>query len=277
MPNLSTLVFDIETIPDLANLPRRQPSDPAMSDGGAPEPTYREQPLKPALQQVVAIAAAWITPNGALRRLTALGEPSWGEPELIREMFRIIIEGHPRLVGWNSNGFDLPVLVYRAMVHHIAVPEFYRFGEPYQGYRQRFDEHSHIDLMDLLSFYGASTRLKLDDMARILGIPGKLGVDGTQVFSLYQENRTAEIRTYYETDVLTTALIWARYAEHRGWWDATQFTTFEQSVLAWLEARTDAKWQTFQAAWRPSFVVARHSSGDNNTAPKDSQTPSKER
>ena len=45
----------------------------------------------------------------------------------------------------------------------------------------RFDEHSHIDLMDQLSFYGVSPRLKLDEMARVLGIPGKCGLEGSQV------------------------------------------------------------------------------------------------
>lgn len=265
MPNFSTLVFDIETIPDRAVLPQSQPPDPAATADAVLDSSYQKPPLKPALQQVVAIAAAWIAPNGALRRLTALGEPTWSESELIREMFRIIIEGHPRLVGWNTSGFDLPVLVYRAMVHHIAAPEFYQFGEPYQGYRRRFDEHSHIDLMDLLSFYGASTRLKLDEMARVLGLPGKLGIDGSQVFSFYQEHRIAEIRTYCETDVLTTALIWARYAEHRGWWDATQFTTFEQSVAAWLDAHTEG-WQAFKAAWRPSSRVIGHASWEDDPA-----------
>ncbi|MCL4495091.1 MAG: 3'-5' exonuclease [Firmicutes bacterium] len=263
----STFVFDLETIPDLVALRRLQHVNDDVSDEAVLESAdLNSQSLKPAFQQIVAIAGAWIAPNGALRRLTALGDLSWSEAELVQEMFRIIVEGHPRLAGWNTGGFDLPVLVYRAMVHHIATPGFYQIGEPYHGYRKRFDEEGHIDLMDILSFYGASTRLKLDEMAAVLGVPGKLGTDGSQVFSLYQEQRIADIRTYCETDVLTTALVWARYAEHRGWWDATQCTTFEQSVLAWLEVQTDPVWNAFRAGWQPNTTVAGHSHWVEDTA-----------
>ena len=265
VPELSTLVLDIETIPDPRTSPHSPPANPGTDQDA-------RQPLKPAMQQVIAIAVAWIAPTGALRRLTALGEPTWNEAALIREMFRIIMEGRPRLVGWNTQGFDLPVLVYRALVHHIAAPEFYQFGEPYQGYRRRFDEHSHIDLMDLLSFYGASPRLKLDEMARVLGIPGKCGLDGSQVWPLYQAGDLHTIRTYCETDVLTTALIYGRYAEHRGWWNTTQFTTFEQSVRAWLDIQTDARWQAFQATWQPSSRVIGHAPWSEDSTQSGSNT-----
>jgi hypothetical protein len=166
-----------------------------------------------------------------------------------------VSERHPQLVGWNSGGFDLPVLVYRAMVHGIAAPGFYQHGEPYHGYRKRFDEESHIDLMDVLSFYGASARSKLDEMAQVLGIPGKLGIDGGQVSDLYAAGDVATIRSYCETDVLTTAMVYARYALHRGWWDRTQFDTFENSAAAFLDTVTGSQWEAFRTAWKPSSAI----------------------
>ncbi len=103
----------------------------------------------------------------------------------------------PQLAGWNSGGFGLPVLIYRAMVHHITALGFYWAGaNPYQGYRKRFDEDWHIDLMDILNSYGASARLKLDEMAAVIGVPGKIGVDGSQVLPLYQAGQLEPIRTY---------------------------------------------------------------------------------
>ncbi|MDA8205162.1 MAG: 3'-5' exonuclease [Thermaerobacter sp.] len=228
MPHV--LVFDCETIPLIES-----------SD---------ETAVKPLFQQIVAIAGAWINPSGVIQRLAALGQPSWSEAELVREFFKIVSERHPQLVGWNSGGFDLPVLVYRAMVHGIAAPAFYLHGEPYHGYRKRYDEESHIDLMDVLSFYGASTRAKLDEMALLLGVPGKLGVDGSQVAELYAAGDLKTIRAYCETDVLTTALVYSRYAIHRGWWDEAQLHSFELSLAALLDASSDAQWQAFRDQWR---------------------------
>lgn len=244
----NVFVFDIETIPT------------------APLPD--DAPVKPVFQQVVAIAGAWIAPSGAIQRLAALGTPSASEAELVGEFFRIVGERHPQLVGWNSGGFDLPVLVYRAMVHGIAAPGFYQYGEPYHGYRKRFDEESHIDLMDVLSFYGASARAKLDEMAQALGIPGKLGIDGGQVGELYAAGDVATIRSYCETDVLTTAMVYARYALHRGWWDRTQYDTFEASAATLLDAATGPQWEAFRSAWKPSAAImgARGLEGTDNSS-----------
>ncbi len=248
-------MFDTETIPDIPALRHLQNANPELTDDEVIAAAQTDdRPVKPGLQCIVAVAGAWIAPNGTLRQLRALGDPGWSETELVRETFRIISEGHPQLVGWNTSGFDLPVLVYRAMVHQIAAPGFYQFGEPYHGYRKRFDEESHIDLMDILSFYGASPRLKLDEMATVLGIPGKLGIDGSQVWPLYQVGELEAIRTYCTSDVLTTALVYGRYALHRGWWDETQMTTFEESVAAWLDAQDGPTWTAFRTAWHP--VVA---------------------
>lgn len=243
-------VFDLETIPDWTRLQAASPPSEAPGEADAPASAPTRMP-KPAFHQIVAIAGAWIAPNGALRQLRALGEPVWSEAELVREAFRIISEGRPRLVGWNSHGFDLPVLVYRAMVHGIAAPQFYVWGEPYHGYRKRFDEDNHLDLMDVLSFYGSSPRLSLHEMARALDIPGKLDMDGSQVWERYQAGDLAAIRTYCTADVLTTALVFGRYAYHRGWWGPEQMTTWENSVAAWLDAQTDPVWVRFQAQWRP--------------------------
>ena len=59
-----------------------------------------------------------------------------------------------------TGGFDLPVIRYRAMLHGVAAPEFYRLdGEwKWNNYQNRFHD-MHVDLMDVLSGYGASMRI----------------------------------------------------------------------------------------------------------------------
>jgi 3'-5' exonuclease len=55
----------------------------------------------------------------------ALGAPHVGERserELISAFVGKIGELSPQLVTFNGNGFDLPVLCYRAMIHAVSAP-----------------------------------------------------------------------------------------------------------------------------------------------------------
>lgn len=251
------MVFDVETVPD-ADAGRRQLNlDPSVPDSEVRslmiqhriQETGGSSFMKPAFHQVVAIAAALIDDNGSLRRLTALGDLHASEKELVSEFFRVIADARPRLVGWNTGGFDLPTLILRGMRHGVTARAFYQVGEPYHGYRKRFDEESHIDLMDVLSGYGATARLSLDEMASVLKVPGKLDVTGNDVLSLHEEGKIKDIRAYCELDVLTTSLIFARYAAHRGWFDEEQQGTFYHSVRQFLDQHADPHWQKFLSSW----------------------------
>lgn len=251
------LVFDIETIPD-AEAGRRllrcsddQPDDAVrgqMLDERRSH-TGGSDFLKPAFHQVVAIACALIDDQGHLRRIRALGNSTDSEDVLVQEFFRIVQDARPRLVGWNSSGFDLPTLIYRAIRHQVVTPTFYQVGEPYHGYRKRFDEEGHLDLMDVLSGYGASARLSLHEMAMLLGIPGKLEVSGDDVLQLFNEGDHEAIRAYCMHDVLTTTLIFGRYAHHRGWMDEAVWQTFANSVYQFLDESADNQWTVFREQW----------------------------
>ncbi|PSR32173.1 MAG: 3'-5' exonuclease [Sulfobacillus benefaciens] len=251
------MIFDIETVPDADSgrawlkLPNSAPDHEVRTSMVQQriEETGGSSFLKPGFHQVVSIAAAIVDDSGALRRLTALGRLDSSESELVKEFFRIISDAHPRLVGWNSSGFDLPTLVLRAVLHGIAAPEFYRFGEPYHGYRKRFDEESHIDLMDVLSGYGAAPRMSLHEMACMMKMPGKLEVSGKDVADLYQGNQIQEIRDYCELDVLTTTLIFASYAYHRQWFNEDQKHAFDHSVNTFLTNHHETHWKMFARRW----------------------------
>lgn len=253
------MVFDAETVPD-AELGRRwlkvgpEVNDTdvrqLMLDKRLADTGGQSNFLKPPFHRVVAIAAALIDENGAIRRLGPVGEESDGEAHTLRVFFQVIAELSPRLVGWNSAGFDIPMLLYRAMRHGIATPAFYRIGEPYHGYRKRFDEDSHLDLMDMLSGYGASPRATLDEAACLVGVPGKLEVDGNDVTRLFEDGDLARIRQYCSHDVLTTTLIFMHYAYHRGWLDDDGRHTLEHSARRWVAEDQDGLWGPFQRAWQ---------------------------
>lgn len=253
------MVFDIETVPD-ADMGRRW----LDIDATVPDADVRRQMLekrqeqtggqseflKPPFHQVVAISAALIDDTGVIRRLGPLGAPHDDEEALLRDFFHVIEDVTPRLVGWNTSGFDIPTLLYRAMARHIPAPAFYRFGEPYHGYRKRFDEESHLDLMDVLSGYGASARASLDEIAAMVGVPGKLDVDGQDVAKLFETGEIERIRQYCSHDVLTTTLVFMHYAHHRGWLDDGGRQTLGDSAWRWVVDDESNMWAPFRTVWQ---------------------------
>lgn len=250
------MVFDIETVPDVKTGRRWLNLAPSQGEEAVAEAMLAASPgnptapfLKPAFHQVVAIAAALIDDQGRMRRLAALGNPDDNEATLVQQFFKVVGDLKPRLVGWNSSAFDLPVLIYRALYHRLRVPEFYRHGEPYHSYRKRYDEESHLDLMDVLSGYGASTRVSLHEIAALLGVPGKMGTTGADVWRLWRGGAREAIRAYCESDVMTTAIVFAQYAYHRGWFDTHALETFEASARAFLTLSGGGHWAQFRAYW----------------------------
>ncbi|MGH8204643.1 MAG: 3'-5' exonuclease, partial [Steroidobacteraceae bacterium] len=107
----------------------------------------------------------------------------------------------------------------------------------------------HVDLMDVLSGYQARGRASLEHAALLLGLPGKLGMGGDQVFEFWRAGRVAEIRAYCETDVLNTYLIWLRFQLVRGLLAPAQHVVETARVRAWLAERAEPHWRQYDAAW----------------------------
>ena len=124
------------------------------------------------------------------------------------------------LVSWNGGGFDLPVIHYRSLLHSVEAPHYWEVGETNRAYRynnfiNRF-HWRHIDLMDVLSGFQPRAGAPLHEIALLLGLPGKLGMKGSDVWSAYRSGQIDEIRNYCETDVLNTYLIYLRFEQIRG-------------------------------------------------------------
>jgi len=69
----------------------------------------------------------------------------------------------PILVTFGGNGFDLPLLRYRAFALGVPVPGLHAGG--HRNYWHRFGS-DHIDLCDVLSGYGGSTKPSLAEKRR---------------------------------------------------------------------------------------------------------------
>jgi predicted PolB exonuclease-like 3'-5' exonuclease len=158
------------------------------------------------------------------------------------------------LVTWNGGGFDLPVLHYRSLLHGVSAPHYWDTGEldrefKWNNYLNRFHAR-HTDLMDVLSGYQGRATARLDDIAQMLGLPGKLGMDGSQVWDAYQAGKLAEIRDYCETDVLNTYLVYLRFELIRGNLDQKGHEMEIRRVRDFLKAESRPHFQAFLEAWK---------------------------
>ncbi|MDP2640571.1 MAG: 3'-5' exonuclease, partial [Betaproteobacteria bacterium] len=183
------LAFDIETAPDCDGLRRLYDLDPALSDKDVAEIAFQRRRaaanhdfLQLHQHRVIAIACA--LREGEAFRVWSLGTPEDSEAELIRRFFDGVEKYTPQLVSWNGGGFDLPVLHYRSLVHGIAAPRYWDQGESeykdsrdfkWNNYISRYHAR-HLDLMDLLALYQPRNNVPLDEMAKLIGFPGKLGM-----------------------------------------------------------------------------------------------------
>ena len=97
--------------------------------------------------------------------------------------------------------------------------------------------------------YTGRANAPLDDLAKLCGFPGKMGVDGSQVWSLYQEGRLAEIRDYCETDVVNTYLVYCRYLLLRGVLTRSAYDAEVELVRSYLSRQDAQHWREYLARW----------------------------
>ncbi len=194
----SYLVIDIETILD--------PELPIAESAEA-----ERLPAAPH-HKVVAIGALQLGREYECKKLGIVGRDSTNEAEILGEFAKILDEHQPTLVTYNGRGFDLPVIAMRCLRHGIPFKHYYQNRDV----RYRFSPDGHLDVMDFIADYGATKSSRLDIVAKLVGMPGKVGVDGKDVGPLVHAGRIAEVRDYCLCDVVQTAAVFLRVQLLRG-------------------------------------------------------------
>ena len=97
-------------------------------------------------------------------------------------------------------------------------------------------EEGHIDLCDWLADHGATRSGSLDAVARLFGLPGKIGVDGSQVEGLYRAGQLAKIQSYCLADVVQTAFVLLRFRLLQGVLSPTAYVDAATALLEALAA-----------------------------------------
>jgi len=217
-------VFDIETIPDVDS-GRRIYDLGGLGDEDTAKAMFnlRQQQtggefLPLHLQRICAISV--VLRHADRVRVWSLGDADADEAELVRRFFDGIDKFAPTLVSWNGGGFDLPVLHYRALLHGVQAPRYWDTGGEdrdfkWNNYLSRYHER-HTDLMDVLAAYQPRATARLDEVASMLGFPGKMGMSGAKVWDAFLAGDIEGIRNYCETDVLNTYLVYLRFELIRG-------------------------------------------------------------
>jgi len=254
---LSTLVFDIETVPDI-ELGRRVFGLGDLSDAQVAKAMFAQarrddgrEFLPHEQHRIVAISC--VLRRGDALNVWSLGGLESDERDLVTRFFDGIDRHTPTLVSWNGGAFDLPVLHYRALRHGVVARRYWETGNEDQSFRwnnylSRYHER-HTDLMDVLAGYQPRAKASLDDVAALLGLPGKLGFSGDKVWDAYAAGDLLGIRRYCETDVLNTFLIYLRFQHMRGQLDAQELQAEERRVREWLAAASEPHFAQFLAAW----------------------------
>ncbi len=254
------MVFDIETVPDVQQGRRLLDLSAETSDKEVKEALI-ERRLKQTqgtsdflphyLQKIVAISIVARTEDWV--KVWSLGDEASQEKELVLRFFQGLERYTPWLVSWNGGGFDLPVLHYRALLHSIACPRYWDSGEQdpqfkWNNYLSRFHQR-HTDLMDVLAGYQNRANAPLDEIAKMLGFPGKMGMKGSEVLEQYENNNIKSIRDYCETDVLNTYLVYLRYQLLRGQLNAESLTFEEERLKEHLRASEKSHLLEFLKLW----------------------------
>jgi predicted PolB exonuclease-like 3'-5' exonuclease len=236
-PSAEYLVLDIETVPDVERWNR--PEAPERTEPAFP-PTWAHR--------IVVIGCLWLDHGYRLKRIGVIGDPGEslprGEPDggegppdarergLLEDFSRFVGRARPVLVTYNGRSFDLPVIALRSLCHGVSLGWYYRE----RNVRYRYSEEGHLDLCDWLADHGATRSGSLDALARLIGLPGKIGVDGSQVEGLYKAGQLAAIQRYCLADVAQTALLFLRFRLLQGMLGAEDYQRATAALLDGLAA-----------------------------------------
>jgi len=217
-------VFDIETRIDKALLNRVFYRGANLTDDDAYARFRDEQrggEFPPVtLHTPISIAVGDVSEDYVLRAVESLAPDDYSEERLAREFWRRAEHFDGALVSFNGRGFDLPVLELAALRYGIAAPRYFNDAD---GARARYGGR-HFDVYDYLTNYGArGLRGGLDLLLKLSGLPGKQGVDGAAVQTLFDEGRLDAVHRYCRADVVQTYFLFLRVELIRGRIDAQRY------------------------------------------------------
>lgn len=241
------LVQDIETIPEseIASM-----WDPATAPANTRYP--EKEPFPPIwAHKVVCIGMLALEPNLHPKKggCAAGGAAAKNGEHAAISRWSEAVSGHMwgqdrplKMVDYNGRGFDVPVLQTRAFRYGIPLPWYFGLLPDNKGtisnyskeYRDRYGGW-HRDVQELWSNRGASRYPHLENLAKLMGLPGKCGFDGSDVHQAYKDGKLAEIDRYCMEDVFQTAFVFQRYHLLSGKIDLEKYRAAATALLDFIK------------------------------------------
>ena len=268
------VAFDIETIPDIAQMRNHfgpdyrggvtndmtdeQVFDYAVADVVKKHPT-RHPFLSPQFHTPIAVSLVGRTNAGL--EIATLRSDQHTPRDLVslffNNAFRPHDRAHPVLVSWNGKAFDMPVMTLAALRHRVSAHYFWKSDGDFKwnNYRNKYhDRHADLKLL-----YGSfeNSAPGLQDASFMMGLPGKIGVGGANVWDAYKANRMDDIANYCEVDALLVYLLYVELELVRGSITVDARDEEVDFVSANLIDKETEHWREFIAAWHESAKSGR--------------------
>ncbi len=209
------VVFDIETLPVVP--PEEANHATCRTNEDVPD-LLRGAGLSPLTARTLAVVMLnpetlngkiWYEHPGGAPSATAAGPleavPA-NEQTMLAEFWRAVTR-FQKIVTFNGRSFDCPFLMLRSALVGV-IPS--RNLIPY-----RYSAREHCDLLDQLTFYGATRKFTLESYCRGFGIDPPGGAQGRPDLSLLvEERRYGEIAEYAGAKAVATAELYRRWKRY---------------------------------------------------------------
>ena len=240
------LVYDIETIPETELVEEWKSSGDYEKDRERQKCEEGEEPFAPqACHKIITIGAMVL--DRSLHVLSseviAGGAVEGNERAQVEGFNKLAGESHPAraltIVDWNGRKFDMPVIQYRAFRYGIPFKWYYGKLPDNKGgisqwskdYRDRYGG-KHLDLVEEWTNRGAFMKCHLKELAMLMGLPGKTGIDGSMVYGAWKDDRKDDIDNYYLEDVWHTGFVMQRMAYLMGKVSKEDYITAAQLLIS---------------------------------------------
>jgi len=219
---MSTIVFDIETIPQDFNSLDESVQKYLLKNAESEEEIElikNQLALWAPTNEIVAIGMLVVeTQKGGMyfqsrHKVIADFEEegikySAGNEKEILEKFWKAVAHADKFVTFNGRGFDCPTLMLRTAINKVKPSKNLM---PY-----RYSAEAHIDLLEQLTFYNATRKFNLDSYCRAFGIesPKAQGMTGLDVYPMFQAGEYEKIARYFAGGLWATRELYSRGVEY---------------------------------------------------------------
>jgi predicted PolB exonuclease-like 3'-5' exonuclease len=237
------LVFNIETVPDVAGLRLLHALPAGLPDIEVAEFVFQKSratagvsdapdTLPYHLHRVVSIAC--VLHDEQRLQIISFSEPEYGEGVLIQHFFDLL-ERNTQMVCQHGAAFDLPVLHARGLMHGVAAPTYWK--------------HAREARLDLAEQLALGRQGRLHELATLCGYPGRPRLCGRQVWEAWRSGAIGDVRDYCETEAVSSYLLFLRFQLMRGELNAVKYAMEVRTVREKLASLDIPHWRDFLDAW----------------------------